>query len=408
VSGQQTITVGAGLAYSTAQAIIVAFDAGNYIDATVVSYSGTTLVFLVGTVTGSGAHSAWGVNIAGAPGPAGNTGPQGPTGAQGHTGATGTPGHTGATGPAGATGSTGPAGPTGLAGATGPAGATGATGHTGPTGIGPLYTNATPTPITVGGIDAGATFLDTSFTDFVDLLMYPELFPTLTAPSNTFAISPSGLREIGEVIASIAVSATFSRGAISPAYGTSGYRSGLPNTYVYTGTGLSNQASTALTDSQTVSSYTVLTGAQSWTGAVTYDVGEQPLSSKGNNYSTPLSAGTTGATTRTITGVYPYFATTVAITTLTKATLAAHGTTVTTALVLESGSDKQTVQFPQAWGAIGHLEQYNTLSGLYDVIDLATFTLSAITKTINGATVNYNQYTHNGALTGARTLRWSI
>jgi hypothetical protein len=375
VSGQQTITVGAGLAYSAAQAIIVAFDAGNYIDATVVSYSGTSLVFVVGTVTGSGSHSAWDVNLAGAPGPAGNTGP------------------------------TGPSGPTG---ATGPAGATGATGHTGPTGIGPLYTNATPTPITVGGIDAGATFLDTSFTDFVDLLMYPELFPTLTAPANTFAISPSGLREIGEVIASIAVSATFSRGAISPAYGTSGYRSGLPNTYVYTGTGLSNQASTALTDSQTVSSYTVLTGAQSWTGAVTYDGGEQPLSSKGNNYSTPLSAGTTGATTRTITGVYPYFATTVAITTLTKATLAAHGTTVTTALVLESGSDKQTVQFPQAWGAIGHLEQYNTLSGLYDVIDLATFTLAAITKTINGATVNYNQYTHNGALTGARTLRWSI
>jgi hypothetical protein len=260
----------------------------------------------------------------------------------------------------------------------------------------------------VGGIDAGSTFSATSFTDFVDLLMYPELFPSLVAPSSTFTISPVGLREIGEVITTISVSAAFNRGTISPAYGTSGYRSGLPNTYVYTGTGLSNQASTALTDSRSVTTYTVLSGAQSWTGAVAYDAGEQPLSSKGNNYNAPLSAGTTGAITRTITGVYPYFATTVAIATMTQQVLAAHGSTAVTAMVLESGGDKQSVEFPTAWGTIGHLEQWNTLSGSYDVIDLATFTLTSITKTVQGLTVNYNKFAHNGSLTGARTLRWSV
>jgi hypothetical protein len=271
-----------------------------------------------------------------------------------------------------------------------------------------LYTNADPTPLTVGGIPAGSTFADTTFPDFVDLLLYPELFPTLTAPSSTFTSNPEGLREIGEVLATVAFSSAFSRGSISPAYGTSGYRSGLPNTYVYTGTDLTDEVSVSLTDTQSISDYTVISGAQSWTGKVSFDIGEQPKSSKDNDYSTPLAAGDTSVVTRTITGVYPYFATTVGITTYTKQTLAAHGATVVTAVVAESGSDKQTVQFPAAWGTIGHLEQYNTLSGLYDVIDLATFTSSSITKTINGASVTYNQFVHNGGLVGARTLRWSI
>ena len=175
-----------------------------------------------------------------------------------------------------------------------------------------------------------------------------------------------------------------------------------------TGTGLSNVPSTALTDSESVTSYTVLSGAQSWTGRVAYDAGEQPLSSKGNNYSTPLGAGQTSLVTRTITGVYPWFATTAAIATMTKQALAVHGATVVSSMVAESGSDKQSAEFPTAWGTIAQLEQYNTLSGSYDVISLATFTETSITKTINGSVINYNKFTHNGSLSGARTLRWSV
>ena len=273
---------------------------------------------------------------------------------------------------------------------------------------GVLYTNAVPSAITVGGIPAGTTFSGTSFPAFIDLLLYPELFPTLVAPSSTFTISPSGLQEIGSVIATISVSSIFNRGSITPAYGTSGNRSGLPNTYNYTGTGLASEASTGLTNNKTISSYTVLSGTQSWTGSVSYDIGEQPKSSKANNYSSPLAAGTTGVITRSIVGVLPYFATTVDITTMTKQSLAVYGTTVDTSLVLESGLDKQSVEFPVAWGAIASLRQYNTLSGLYDLISLSTFTLTSIVKTINGSPVNYNKYTYNGSLIGARILRWAI
>ena len=243
----------------------------------------------------------------------------------------------------------------------------------------------------------------------MDLMLYPELFPTLTNPSNTFTISPSGLREIGEVISTITLNASFNRGSISPAYGTSGFRSGLPNTYVYTGTGTSNNPSTSLTDTDTVSSYTVISGVQSWTGAVSYDAGEQPLSSKGNDYNSPLPAGTTSAITRTIRGVYPVFATTVAIDTLTKQSLQTMTTYIQVSMVAENdGGDKQTVDIPDAWSTITGLQQFNTLSGTWDTISLSTFTTSATTQTIQGNSVNYTKYTHNGSKIGARQLRFIV
>jgi hypothetical protein len=164
----------------------------------------------------------------------------------------------------------------------------------------------------------GTTFTNKTFTEMMDLMLYPELNPTLTAPFSTLSISPSGFREIGETIATITLSSTFNKGSIDPAYGTTGFRSGDPNTYNYTGTGTSNNSSTSLTDTETISSYVIVQGNNSWTGNVSYDAGPQPLTSKGNNFNSPLPAGTTSTKTRTITGVYPVFATTANITTFTK------------------------------------------------------------------------------------------
>jgi hypothetical protein len=112
VTGQNAITVDSGLAYSAAQSIIIAYDSSNYIEATVVSYTGTTLTYHVTTVYGTGEYSAWDVNLAGAPGPQGEVGPTGPTGP---TGADSTvPGPTGPQGPTGADSTVpGPTGPTG-------------------------------------------------------------------------------------------------------------------------------------------------------------------------------------------------------------------------------------------------------------------------------------------------------
>jgi hypothetical protein len=276
-----------------------------------------------------------------------------------------------------------------------------------------LYSNATPVPETIGGVLEGETFVNQTVSQVFDRLFYPELFPALVAPSSTFALTESGYHEIGEVVATLHFSATFSRGTITPAYGTSGLRSGLPNTYKYTGTGLSNQTSTSLTDTETVSSYTVLTGAQNWTGAVAYDAGEQPKSSSGNDYNSPLAAGNTVAVTRTITGVYPWFATSVAIATLTKQALTSMSSSyVQVTMIAEDGVDKQKAAFPDGWSAITGVQFYNTVSSAWEWLggskanSLLLWDVTATTETIQGSVIDYDLYTNNSATIGSRQLRW--
>ena len=269
------------------------------------------------------------------------------------------------------------------------------------------YTNATPAPITVGGIVLGETFTNQTNEEMWNRLIYPTLFPTLVAPSHGFALTESSIREIGETL-DLHFTSTFSRGTISPAYGTSGYRSGLPNAYHYTGTGISaSVASTSLSDSETSIAYTVLLGSQSWTSSVSYDVGPQTLDSKGGNYSTPLAAGTTGTTTVSVLGVYPWFATSVAIDTLTKQTLVAMNSAyVQVTMIAEDGVNKQAACFPAAWSTIASLKQYNTLSGSWDTVSLASFTVTDTTETIQGNSIAYKLWTYNGPTIGSRQLRF--
>lgn len=123
-NGLKTLTVQAGLAYSTQQSVIVAYDNDNHMHGDVTSYNSTTGVMVVDIKnhTGAGTFAAWSVNLEGA---AGIQGPQGPAGATGATGPQGPAGPTGATGPQGPTGATGAQGPQGIQGATGPQGSAG-------------------------------------------------------------------------------------------------------------------------------------------------------------------------------------------------------------------------------------------------------------------------------------------
>ncbi len=274
---------------------------------------------------------------------------------------------------------------------------------------GERYTNTVPSVIEVGGIQSGTTFDDMSFGEFVDALLYPELFPNLTNPYAVFTSSVTGFREIGEDIATINFNVNFNRGSINPQYDSDEpYRSGLPNEYKYTGTGLVNQTKTDLSDSQSISNYIVQAGQQSWTVIVSYDGGVQPKGSKGTDYDSPLNPGDANPVTRTITGVYPLFATVSDISQLTKQTLVAMDSVVEIDLVAESGGAKQAIAFPDNWGAITQLQQWNALAGTWDTINLSTFDISIITKQIQGNTIDYTLYTHNGGSIGARKLRWAV
>jgi hypothetical protein len=76
--------------------------------------------------------------------------------------------------------------------------------------------------------------------------------------------------------------------------------------------------------------------------------------------------------------------------------------------VAEDGTNKQKLQVPDVWGTLSKLEQYNTLSGLYDIININTFTVTTTNVDVNGNIILYKVYTHNGATIGSRKLRFTF
>lgn len=124
-TGSKTFSTQAGLGFSANQWVRVANSSSNYMEATVSSYSGTTLVINVptGRAIGSGTFTSWNINIAGDVGPANSlvigsvtTGAAGSSASASITG----------TAPAQTLNLTIPRGNTGVQGDTGPQGAAGA------------------------------------------------------------------------------------------------------------------------------------------------------------------------------------------------------------------------------------------------------------------------------------------
>jgi hypothetical protein len=172
-----------------------------------------------------------------------------------------------------------------------------------------VYDGASPSNITVGGMPAGTTLTGRTIVDILEEILIDTFDPTLTAPNNSFSDNQANTQEVG-ITTDITFTASFSRGAINPQFPptASPFRSGPANTYNYTGTGLpANVSSSASTDIQTVTGYTILLGSNQWTNSVDYDAGVQPYNSDGDPFNTPLPAGNTGNKTVTITGIYPYF-----------------------------------------------------------------------------------------------------
>ena len=277
------------------------------------------------------------------------------------------------------------------------------------------YTNLTPTPQAFPGnspfdtIAAGTTFNNQTFTEMMDAMLYPTLDPTLTSPSATLSISPSAsFQEIGANVP-VTLSATFNQGSINPQYtSASNKRSGLPNTYNFNGTGVSPILSSALTESATTGAYTILAGANTWTNSVSFDAGVMPKDSVGGDFDPPgaLSAGTTSTISKTITGVFPVFATTTSISTMTKQSLVSMSGYATVSLVAESfaSADRQTVDIPIAgggqagWSTINIVQFFNTFSNQWGASALADWTQSATTHEVptgSGNIINYTRFTNN-------------
>lgn len=175
--------------------------------------------------------------------------------------------------------------------------------------VGGTYNLASPAAICVGGIDVGTVLTGkTSFELFEEILV-PELCGTITAPSIGIVLTCSGIKEIGCNI-SQTVTGNFNQGCINPQYcSVSDKRSGLPNAYQFTGTGMPGpwQACSSLSASQNNASYDVISGSQSWGVCTRYDCGDPALGSKGTEYCAALPSGCTSAANGSITGILPWY-----------------------------------------------------------------------------------------------------
>lgn len=166
------------------------------------------------------------------------------------------------------------------------------------------------TAISVGGIDSGVTYeagtpLETLLRD----LLEPTLFPTLTNPSASITCNSSQYYEVKSSVSAMQATVALNRGSINPKYGTSGYRAGVATGYAIATSGADTEYSDS-SENSGVFSIPALTRSTKGNivvaGTASYAQGEQPKDSKGNNYDSPLPAGSVSAN-KTLTFIQAYF-----------------------------------------------------------------------------------------------------
>lgn len=142
------------------------------------------------------------------------------------------------------------------------------------------------TKYAIGGIGAGTSLKGYSMSDVLMAMLYGTMYPTIEAPSFDVSIEKTN----GNAGSSFTTNGTltFNRGKIEPAYGTSGYRAGLPTSYSYNGNIVETQ-DLVLPITLTIDHLNV--GDNEVVFEVNYSEGEQPKDSSGASYDAPLAAG---------------------------------------------------------------------------------------------------------------------
>jgi len=223
-------------------------------------------------------------------------------------------------------------------------------------GIAALTNDLTATK-TVGGVNAGkqytaGTFLENIIRD----ILAPVLYPTFTNPSASISATGAKLLETGATLATT-MSVSFNQGTINPAYGTSGKRSGAATGYSLNG-GTAQVSNTF--------NVTVTSAQLTYRATVDYAQGEQPKDSAGNNYSTPLPAGSVNSNTITYEFVDAMYANTSSAATMTKQSLVSKSAgSKQFSLVATTAADPEQIDVPGSW-TVSKIEVLNTLSGKWE------------------------------------------
>lgn len=259
-----------------------------------------------------------------------------------------------------------------------------------------------------GGIPAGTTVAQLkakTISQVLDDLIFPTVQPTIgSQPSASLQLKSgfanNGVYEVGAAAPQDPANFTkgYSRGAINIAgVKKQDYAGDKTAEVLYYG---SSEANTELPTE-------IPEGATVYNYKVTFAAGPQPLDSKGGN-ATSISKYSGGSATgkATINGVYPLFATTANIATLTKQALT-NGTQLTFKAPSEGdgSAGRHAFKIPAKY-TLTKVEKLNTLSNQYEDVGVSYFgTVTTANETVQGKAVSYKTYKANGILGGEATYR---
>lgn len=259
-----------------------------------------------------------------------------------------------------------------------------------PTTSGSYESSLDPTVATVeklGGIDAGTTVAQLtgkSYNEIFDTLIFPTVNPTFTAPSASISLkSYQNVQEIGANAPTAAnFNVSFNAGAITLAGKKQNNRAGAQNM----------EASKILYSSSKVESLPgkVVAGAMDYYYRAAYAEGPQPKDSKGNNYQTPLAAGSVDSGKITVTGYRAAYSGLVSTASITEDVI--KGLTKTTSakktIKVAGPISEQYICFaaPAGW-SVSNIKDSNN----FDVT--SSYTTSTVSVTgLDGQAIDYTVY----------------
>ena len=251
----------------------------------------------------------------------------------------------------------------------------------------------------LGGIPAGTTVAqlkNKTFSQLFDELIFPTVNPTFENPIAYLMLKSTSttptIQEVGTTGASVPIfesfNARYDPGAIKIAGVKKQNRGGdlLPTeSFIY------------INNNPTVKKFPIEIpeGSTVYKYRAAYVQGPQPLDSKGNNYQTPLPAGTVDSDPVVITGVYPYFTNRNDNVSFTKLPLTIFNNLSSVKFKAE-GPNKHAFKIPAKY-TLAKVELLNTLSGKYENYGIDKFTKTIEDIEVQGKQVSYAVYTRNDA-----------
>lgn len=251
----------------------------------------------------------------------------------------------------------------------------------------------------LGGIPAGTTVAqlkNKTFSQLFDELIFPTVNPTFEAPTASLSLKSTSttpiIQEVGTTGASVPVVASFNTGYNPGAIKIAGVKKQNRG-----GDLQSDESFIYINNTPTNKTFPteIPEGIISYKYRAAYAQGPQPLDSKGNNYQTPLPAGTVDSDAVIISGVYPYFTNKDNNNAFAKLALTIYNNLSAVKFKAE-GPNKHAFKIPAKY-TLTKVELLNTLSGKYENYGIDKFTKTTENIEVQGKQVSYAVYTRNDA-----------